>query len=351
MTREPFIGGVPIHGLVNVQVAASEEAQGSLEPLIRALRKEKLKVIQGLADPEQADVLTLVGDTRFFLSTLADMEQAPPVLLVAYEGLSVLAEAQVRDAGAVAEALANDRYSTQQVLRMVCRTDDEELLALNEAALLPSLNGTFMASEIKVDGELLWHDRGDGIIVCTPTGSTAYALSAGGPAVLGAADVLAVVPVCSEEDRPPLIVPATSELILANPESASGVELVVDGHARHKISGQAITITGAPGRLSLVRLTERRHGHLLGRVRLKRELGAELASAPPSARFIYKLLEHEGPLTPSEMARDSGLTSRTVRSALNHLVDLGLVVKRASLRDARTDVYDVAERAGGISGQ
>ncbi len=336
---------------MHVQVAASEDAQGSLEPLIRALKKERLEVSQGLTDAEAADVLILVGETRFFLSTLAELERAPPVLLVAHEGLGVLAEAQLRDAGSIAEALAGGHHSTQQVLRMVCKADGEEILALNEAALLPSLNGTFLASEIKVDGELLWHDRGDGIIVCTPTGSTAYALSAGGPAVLGASDVLAVVPVCSEEDRPPLIVPAGSELTLANPESASGVELVVDGHARQKITGETVTITGAPERLSLVRLTERRHGHLLGRVRLKRELGAELASAPPSARFIYKLLEYEGPLTPSEMARDSGLTSRTVRSALNHLVELGLVVKRASLRDARTDVYDVAERAGGIGGQ
>lgn len=335
---------------MKVALAASDEAQDHLDGLERALRGEKLEITYGLDHLAGADVLVLVGETRFFLSTLAQLEAAPPVLLVAHEGLGVLAEANLSDGSDIAEALAGERYGTQGVLRMACRANGEEILALNEAALLPALNGTFLSCEVKVDGELLWHDRGDGLIVATPTGSTAYALSAGGPAVLSAADVLTVVPVCSEEDRPPLVVPATSRIELTNPESGSGVELVVDGHARTKVTADSVVIEGASERLRLVRLTERRHGHLLGRVRLKRELGAELANAPPSARFIYKLLEHEGPLTPSEMARESGLTSRTVRTALSHLTELRLVVKRASLRDARTDVYDVAERAGGITG-
>jgi len=159
-----------------------------------------------------------------------------------------------------------------------------------------------------------------------------------------------VVPVCSEEGRPPLVVPAASRLQLSEPEAASGVELVVDGHARLKVDGSGVEISGAKEPLQLVRLTERRHGHLLGRVRQKRELGTELAEAPPSARFIYKMLEYEGAMTPPEMARASGLTSRTIRTALQVLVERGLVVRRASLRDARTEVYEVAERAGPANG-
>lgn len=330
---------------MRLALAASPEAQSRLDPLRRALGEHRLKLAGGLDAADGADVLMLVGETRFFLSTLARLPSPPPTLLVAHEGVGVLAEAQLRDSGKLAEALASGHHTTQHVLRMACTTDDRELLALNEAAVLPALNGTFLNVDVKVDGELLWHDRGDGTIVCTPTGSTAYALSAGGPAVLGAADVLTVVPVCSEEDRPPLVVPASSTIELANPESPTGTELVVDGYARVKLHDD-VRISGALERLRLLRFTERRHGHLLGRVRLKREMGAELANAPPSARFLYKLLEYEGPLTPSEMARESGLSSRTVRTALGHLTEFGLVVKRASLRDARTEVYDVAERAG-----
>lgn len=333
--------------LVRIALAASKEAEGRLDPLRRAFGEHKLKPWSGLDAQADADVLILVGETRFFLSTLATLPSPPPTLLVAHEGLGVLAEAQLRDAGEVAEALAEGHHSIQEVLRMSCRSGDQEALALNEAALLPQLNGTFLDCDVKVDGELLWHDRGDGVIVCTPTGSTAYALSAGGPAVLGAADVLTVVPICSEEDRPPLVVPAKSAVDLVNAEAASGVELVVDGYQRLRLH-DGVTISGAAERLRLVRLSERRHGHLLGRVRLKRELGAELANAPPSARFIYKLLEYEGPLTPGEMARDSGLSPRTIRTALGHLLELGFVVRRTSLRDARTEVYDVAERAGAV---
>ncbi len=336
---------------MRVALLADPDAQDETGPLVRALRGERLTVDEGRDAVADADLAILVGESRFFLTTLADLEAPPPVLLVSHGGLGVLAEAQLRDATSIAEALAEDRYGTQHVLRMVVRANGEQMLALNESALLPQVNGTFLNCDVKVDGELLWHDRGDGLIVCTPTGSTAYALSAGGPAVLSAADVLTVVPVCSEEHHPPIVVPSASTIELANPESGEGVELVVDGHAGETVTADAIEISGAEERLELLRLTERRHGHLLGRVRLKREIGSELANAPPSARFLYKLLEYEGPLTPSEMARESGLTSRTVRSSLSTLTELGYVVKRTSLRDARTDVYDVAERAGLNAGE
>lgn len=330
---------------MRVALLADDDVE-DLSSLEHELGKQRIDIERGRSAVDGADAAILVGESRFFLSTLADLPAPPPTLLVASQGLGVLAEAQLGDAPSIAEALADDRYGTQGVLRMVVRADGQELLALNESALLPELNGTFLDCDVKVDGELLWHDRGDGLIVCTPTGSTAYALSAGGPAMLAAADVLAVVPVCSEEDHPPIVVPSSSTIELGNPESGSGVQLVVDGHERDKVTADRVEVTGADERLQLIRLTERRHGHLLGRVRLKREMGSELASAPPSARFLYKLLEYEGPMTPSEMARESGLSSRTVRSALSTLQELGYVVERASLRDARTHVYDVAERAG-----
>lgn len=331
---------------MRVELRASQEARGSIEPLKRALAQHGIEAVAGRDGEDEVDMLVVVGESRFFLSTLAELAAPPPVLFVAHKGLGVLAEAQLNDAESLAESLAEERFVTQGVLRMACRVGDREILALNEAALLPALNGTFLGCDVKVDDELLWHDRGDGLIVCTPTGSTAYALSAGGPAILSAADVLTVVPVCSEENHPPIVAPSTSTVQLANPEAASGVELVVDGHARFKVQEGSVEIRGADERLQLVRLSERRHGHLLGRVRLKREMGAELANAPPSARFLYKLLEYEGPLTPSEMVRESGLTGRTVRSSLSVLEELGFVIRRASLRDARTDVYDVAERIG-----
>lgn len=318
----------------------------SADLLARALIREGLQVDRGPDAVPEADLAVLVGASRFFLSTLAELEAPPPVLLVAEGGQGVLAEARLDDADEIAEAIAGESFATQPVLRMVVRSGEEEILALNECALLPVQNGAFLDCDVKVDGELLWHDRGDGVIVCTPTGSTAYALSAGGPAVLAAADVLTVVPICSQEQHPPIVAPSGSAVELGDAESSRGIELVVDGHHRERVDADGVTITGHQHPLELVRLTERRHGHLLGRVRLKREMGAELAEAPPSARFLYKLLEYEGPMTTGEMARESGLTRRTVRSSLDTLLDIGYVVERTSLRDARTDVYDVAERSG-----
>ena len=64
-----------------------------------------------------------------------------------------------------------------------------------------------------------------------------------------------------------------------------------------------------------------------------------LAELPPSAKLVYKVLEHEGPLTQGEIATESRLCSRTVRYALAKLEDGDLVNRRSCLDDARQWIY------------
>ncbi len=64
-----------------------------------------------------------------------------------------------------------------------------------------------------------------------------------------------------------------------------------------------------------------------------------LTELPPSAKLVYKVLEHEGPLTQGEIATESRLCSRTVRYALSTLEDGDVVNRRSCLDDARQWVY------------
>jgi NAD+ kinase len=71
-----------------------------------------------------------------------------------------------------------------------------EFLAMNEVVLMRGATGRLVSLEARVDGELLNRYRADGLIVATPTGSTAYSLSAGGPLIGPRAEVFVVTPVC-----------------------------------------------------------------------------------------------------------------------------------------------------------
>ncbi len=94
-----------------------------------------------------------------------------------------------------------------------------DVLAFNEVVIGKGVTGNMIEFEVRIDGQFIYNQRADGLIVATPTGSTAYALSSGGPIVHPALDVITLVPVCPHtlSNRPIVI------------SSASVIELIVRG--------------------------------------------------------------------------------------------------------------------------
>lgn len=86
-------------------------------------------------------------------------------------------------------------------------------LAFNEVVVHRSNISSMIEFEVRIDGEYLYNQRADGLIVATPTGSTAYAMSAGGPILHPGLDVLELVPVCPHSlSNRPIVVKGTSVL-------------------------------------------------------------------------------------------------------------------------------------------
>lgn len=317
--------------------------------VVRALRRHGVDhVIDQDPAEAHADLLVVVGDNPFLLSVVRRVPANVPVLGVGSSGFGVLTETTVEDFESHVRRLATGDYRVEAVDRMVCRVGERTGLALNEAALLSAEPGHIVRYSLWVADELVWRDRGDGLIVATPTGSTAYALAAGGPVVLAMTPVFSLVPVCSSSGRRPLVVSEDAALSVTDATADAGVELVLDGRERIRVGrADTVTIQRSDAPALFVRLGARRYTQMLGKLKtVARTPGASLKEAPPSAKFVLKLLEYEGPLTQQEMIRESELAERTVRNAVHYLLEQGIIQREPSLRDARQDVYRLRARQG-----
>ena len=106
------------------------------------------------------------------------------------------------------------------------------VLAFNDAVISKGIKGSMIEFEVKIDGKFLYTLRSDGLIVATPTGSTAYALSAGGPIVHPSLSVMALVPVCPHTfSSRPIVISSDSriEIVIS---SAADARAHFDSHSR-----------------------------------------------------------------------------------------------------------------------
>lgn len=115
-------------------------------------------------------------------------------------------------------AMLDGKFVTEQRLLLsarVLRNDVEVFsgLAFNEVAVHRNHISSMVEFEVRIDGEYLYNQRADGLIVATPTGSTAYAMSAGGPILHPSLDALELVPVCPHTlSNRPIVVKGSSVL-------------------------------------------------------------------------------------------------------------------------------------------
>ena len=219
--------------------------------------------------------------------------------------------------------------------------DGNELpLALNEIVMSSMKSATIVRYGLKVDSEYLWKDSSDGVIVATPTGSTAYSLSARGPIIQPDAKALLITPINSMADTKPMVVGDDSKIEIFGINSAAPCEVVVDGQTRLKVS-ESLSCHKSKFPALLARLSRLSFASPGKRTKMPKSIDSGIAAsdAPPSARFVLKILEMESSLTQKEIINATGLPARTVRRALNFLVRRRLVLKKPFLADPRQHIY------------
>lgn len=132
---------------------------------------------------------------------------------------------------------------------------DRSFLALNDGVVSKGGIARVVRLDLEIDGQHVAEIRGDGLIVSTPTGSTAYSLSAGGPIVHPKVDGMVLTPICPHAlTFRPLVIPGTARVVVTPPAAAaSECRLTLDGQTALELDpGERMVVTRAPQTLTLL---------------------------------------------------------------------------------------------------
>ncbi len=247
----------------NIVIVGKQDDPRVTEPL-RHLSAHLKKAGVGLLAREDIDdadlVIAIGGDgTMLYASRLA-RESGTPILGINRGRLGFLADVTPDEMIASVDHVLHGNFSTDSRLSLEARLlrsagTEEVAFALNDVVLQRSETGRMVDFETRVATRYVNTHSGDGLIIATPTGSTAYALSCGGPIVEPQLDVVVVVPVCPHTltDRP-IVISAnqTVEVTLLQRDDTKA-EITVDGFSMgHIWPGDKLQISAAINRVTLV---------------------------------------------------------------------------------------------------
>jgi len=210
-----------------------------------------------IEDMDDANLIICVGGDGTILRTLHFLRQSIPILGVNMGGLGFLTEVQPSDVFVVLEKILAGNYEVEEEERLSVSISAKERIpfAMNEAVVITSKPGKMLHFAILINGEEFERLRADGVIFATPTGSTAYAMSAGGPIVDTSVKAMIVVPIAPFKLSARPLVLDIEKKVSVELLSEKDALLVIDGQFyRNVATNEHIEITrGEPALFVRVR--------------------------------------------------------------------------------------------------
>ena len=202
-------------------------------------------------------ILTVGGDGTLLRAAPNCVQAGKPVLGVNLGRTGFLATCEVEEMPDKLHRLAAGEYTlVERGLLVASAVDaDWQTEAINDIVIFGNTRMHPMDYSVYCDGSFVSSYRSDGLILATPTGSTAYSFSAGGPVLDGAADVMVLTPVCAHNvHTAPLVFAAKRTLeIVADAENRETCYASADSGPQHILQpGQRMRVTAAPRKLQLI---------------------------------------------------------------------------------------------------
>lgn len=182
-----------------------------------------------------------------------------PIIGVNAGNLGFLTEIDTNELDLLAEAIKIHNYSVESRRTLSVEIGGEIFYAVNDCALSRGNNTHTIRIELRIDGKFADKISGDGMLVSTPTGSTAYALSCGGPILNPDVAAFVVLAICPHTlHSRPMVISDKSEVELIADNSDGGLVLNIDGNAKIiDIKGLvSVKVTMSKRKIEFVRLKE-----------------------------------------------------------------------------------------------
>lgn len=202
-------------------------------------------------------VISIGGDGTLLRAASYAVRRDAPLLGINMGRLGFLTETEKSDAGdAVSRLLAGD-YTIENRALLEVDHGQSRYLVMNDVVVSRGGYARLIRIKTMVDGETVGEYLADGVIVATPTGSTGYSLSAGGPIISPAVDCTVITPVCAHslQHRPVVVCPDSEISLQFVCDEGATASLEVDGQNCEHLTGEhTIRIHRAPERVRLIRL-------------------------------------------------------------------------------------------------
>ena len=225
---------------------------------------------------DHADALVVLGGDGTLLAASHAVGQPIPVLGVNFGSLGFLTEITLPELYPALEGVlaGSYRYEERRMLRAVVRREGRPDTAgdvLNDVVVTKASFSRIIELEVAVDGAFVSSFRADGLIVSSPTGSTAYNLAAGGPILHPALPAIVLTPICPHmlSNRPLVLGDGVSVEVRLRDARDGDVQITFDGQQGFPLAPRdTVTVTRSAHALRLVKSPERDYFEVL-RTKLK----------------------------------------------------------------------------------
>lgn len=225
--------------------------------------------------PAHSDLLVVLGGDGTLLSMARLVgDLGVPILGANLGGLGFLTALTVDELFPALEAYRRGQLVIEDRMLLEARVFRRgerlgEYAALNDVVITKSAMSRIIRLEVAVDGDFATGYRADGLIISTPTGSTAYSLSAGGPIVFPTMDAMVLTPICSHTlTNRPIVLPATQRITITL-LTDQDVMLTLDGQVGFALKvDDTVEVRRAAARIRLLRFPQKHFFSVL-RAKLK----------------------------------------------------------------------------------